>query len=41
LLANKADVNTKDKEGHTPLQWAASQGNKEVAKLLRQHGGHQ
>jgi ankyrin repeat protein len=39
LLANKADVNAKDNEGNTPLRYA-ERGFKEMAGLLRQHGGH-
>ncbi len=39
LLASKADVNAKDKEGVTPLHFAAGGGHKNVAELLRQHGG--
>jgi ankyrin repeat protein len=38
LLANKADVNAKDNGGNTPLQ--SGFYNKEIALLLRQHGGH-
>ena len=34
LLANKADVNAKDKDGATPLLWAAKDGHKDVAELL-------
>ena len=34
LLANKADVNAKDKDGATPLFWAAKKGHKDVAELL-------
>ena len=41
LLANKADVNAKDNEGYTPLHFAAYSGHKDVAELLRQHGGHE
>jgi ankyrin repeat protein len=40
LLANKAEVNAKDKNGWTPLHWAAQGGHQDVAELLRQHGGH-
>jgi ankyrin repeat protein len=38
LMAYKADVNAKAKDGRTPLQMATQNG--EVAKLLIQHGGH-
>ena len=36
LLYSKADVNTKTHDGKTPLQLA---GRKDVAELLRRHGG--
>jgi ankyrin repeat protein len=36
LLANGADANAKDNRGMTPLDGAM---NKDVAELLRQHGG--
>jgi ankyrin repeat protein len=39
LLANKADVNAKDKSGMTPLSWVLAQ--KDMVVLLRQHGGHE
>jgi ankyrin repeat protein len=39
LLANGADVDSKNIKGWTPLHVAAH--HKEVAELLRQHGGHQ
>ena len=35
LIANGANVNAKDKDGYTPLDWAAG----EIADLLRKHGG--
>ncbi len=46
LLANKAQVNAKDNNGRTPLAYATGQGpahqeHKDVAELLRQHGGHE
>jgi len=41
LLANKADINAKDKTGWTPLHAALSQGQQDMADLLRQHGGHE
>ena len=39
LLAHKADVNAKDDTGNTPLQLATMMDRKDVADLLRQHGG--
>jgi ankyrin repeat protein len=39
LLANH--VNAKNKDGHTPLHYALEKGHKDVADLLRQHGGHE
>jgi len=39
LLSKGAEVNAKDNDGKTPLQVAEGQGEKELAKLLRQHGG--
>ena len=41
LLANQAEVNAKNKEGATPLRLAEDSGHKDVAELLRQHGGHE
>ncbi len=40
LLANKAEVNAKDTGGRTPLRWAAKR-DKDVAEVLRQHGGQE
>ena len=40
LLVNDAELNAKDREGHTPLHYAA-RDNTDVAELLRQHGGHE
>ena len=40
LLANGADVNAKAL-GRTPLEVAEEMGQKAVAELLRQHGGHE
>jgi len=34
-MAKGADVNAKDEEGETPLDWADG----ETADLLRKHGG--
>ena len=36
LIAKGADVNAKDDVGDTPVDWA---DNKELADLLREHGG--
>lgn len=44
LLANKADVNAKCKEkfgGKTPLDLALEKGFKDIAELLRKHGGQE
>jgi len=41
LLANKTEVNATNNEGETPLHVAVAKGHKEVAELLRQHGGHE
>ena len=38
LIANDADVNTKDNFGNTPLHWAAIRNATEVAKLLIDNG---
>jgi ankyrin repeat protein len=37
LVAAGADVNAKNKDGATPLDYASA--NKEIADLLRKHGG--
>jgi ankyrin repeat protein len=39
LLANNAMVNEKDNLGRTPSYYAAFYDHKDVAELLRQHGG--
>jgi len=41
LLASKAEVNAKDSNGRTPLHKAVAWRHKDVAELLRQHGGHE
>ncbi|MDA7520605.1 ankyrin repeat domain-containing protein [bacterium] len=38
-LAAGVDVNAKDVDGQTPLDWAVDKGHKEIADLLRKHGG--
>lgn len=38
LLAKGAEVNAKDNDGWTPLQFAAQQGHHEVVLLLRKYG---
>jgi hypothetical protein len=38
LIASNADINATDTNGNTPLQFGFH--NKEIADLLRQHGGH-
>jgi len=38
-LLKNADVNAKDVEGQTPLDWAEEEKYKEIADLLRKHGG--
>jgi ankyrin repeat protein len=39
LLAHKANVNLKNKSGSTPLRIALNMAKRDVAELLRQHGG--
>ena len=39
LISKKADINARDNKGKTPLDWAATWGLKEIADLLRKHGG--
>ena len=36
LIAKGADVNAKEDDGRTPLDWAE---NDEIADLIRKHGG--
>jgi len=38
-LAAGTDVNTKDKYGNTPVDWAIAFKHTEIADLLRKHGG--
>ena len=38
-LAAGADVNAKDKNGKTPLDWAIEFKETEIAELIRKHGG--
>jgi ankyrin repeat protein len=40
LLANGANVDALSNNGVTPLHWAVAKGRKDVAELLREHGGH-
>ena len=39
LLSHGADVNSKTNKGETPLKIAIKNNRKEVANLLRKHGG--
>jgi len=39
LIAKGADVNAKDEDGFTPLNAAKVKGLKEIADVLRKHGG--
>ena len=39
LIAKGADVNAKDKNGRTPLDWAVNWNQAETADILRKHGG--
>jgi ankyrin repeat protein len=41
LVENGADVNAKNIHGYTPLDVAINMGAKDIADLLRQHGGHE
>jgi len=38
LLAHKANVDIKDKSGHTVLQYALLFNDQEMIKILRAHG---
>ena len=39
LIANAADVNAKDDDNDTPLDWGILNDETEIANLLRKHGG--
>ena len=39
LNANDADVNAKEDDGDTPLDWGILNDETETADLLRKHGG--
>ncbi|MDB4530926.1 ankyrin repeat domain-containing protein [bacterium] len=39
LIGKGLDVNAKDEDGDTPLDWANGNGNRRIADLLRKHGG--
>ena len=39
LIAEGADVNAKNEDGRTPLDWAVDEDQPETADLLRKHGG--
>jgi ankyrin repeat protein len=38
MLQSDADLNQQDKQGWTPLNWAAGTGNLEIVELLLEHG---
>ena len=38
LIAKGSDVNAKEQNGRTPLDWAIRQKHAEIAALLRKHG---
>ena len=38
-IAAGTDVNAKDDDGETPLDWAVDEDHPETASLLRKHGG--
>ena len=38
LIGKGLDVNAKDEDGDTPLDWANGNGNRRAADLLRKHG---
>ena len=39
LIGKGLDVNAKDEDGDTPLDWAIIRNHTETADLLRKHGG--
>ena len=39
LIGKGLDVNAKDEDGDTPLDWAMLNDHTETADLLRKHGG--
>ncbi|MDP6417398.1 MAG: ankyrin repeat domain-containing protein, partial [Gammaproteobacteria bacterium] len=39
LIAKGADVNARNNDGETPLDWAIEENHTETADLLRKHGG--
>ena len=39
FLANGTDVNVKDEDGDTPLDWANKRNQTAATALLRKHGG--
>jgi len=39
LIAKGANVNAKNDDGETPLDWAIIRKHTEIADLLRKHGG--
>ena len=39
LIIKGADVNLKNDDGETPLDWAEEERNADLANLLRKHGG--
>ncbi|MHC4242188.1 MAG: ankyrin repeat domain-containing protein, partial [Planctomycetota bacterium] len=40
LISKGADVNTKDKDGHTAFSLAEKRGHKAIVELLRKHGAN-
>ena len=39
LIGKGLDVNAKDEDGDTPLDWVNGNGIRRTADLLRKHGG--